>query len=338
MYLTSKQIRAKAAQQRLNERFKFSIKEQEEERKKSVLISSHQSVLLELSNEHDKIQSSIDSCIKEHTQRLEEKMKEFMIKFEQDPSTEPPPFQIEESFKVLLSNSKLKFQEISKQIEFINGLIQKVSSDSPDSSISKREQLFIDILSAYSFFRSKDVASVPTMIDFCLNMRVCLEHLITYLTKFRSTMRNEIIRQHMKPTEFTIDPNALKDQQLEEFLQNLSKLRNEIEERKIPFFSTTSLVEFIFSINPADFLSISEDTRRLEDRIKEMNQIFYIKKESFVEFIEGWINHCDRLVCKSHSSDSGGRSDDDNPHYEDPVEEHRGNLKRSLEQIKRTRV
>ena len=49
-------------------------------------------------------------------------------------------------------------------------------------------------------------------------------------------MRDEIIRQHMKPTEFTIDPNALKDQQLEDFLQNLSKLRNEIEERKIPFF------------------------------------------------------------------------------------------------------
>ena len=338
MYLTSKQRRAEAAQQRLNERIKSSINEHEKERKKLELISSLRSVLSELSNEHDKIQSSIDSCIKEHTQRLEEKMKEFMIKFEQDPSTEPPPFQIEESFKVLLSNSKLKFQEISKQIEFINGLIQNVSSDLPDSSISKHEQIFIDILSAYSFFRSKDVASVPTMIEFCLNMRVCLEHLITYLTKFRSAMRNEIIRHGKKPTDFTIDPKELKDQQLEEFLQNLSKLRNEIEERKIPFFSTTSLVEFIFSINPADFLSISEDTRRLEDRIKEINQIFYIKKKSFVEFVEGWINHCDRLVCKSHSSDSGGRSDDDNPRYEDPVEEHGGNLKRSLEQIRSTRV
>lgn len=336
MYLTNKQIRAEAAQQRLNERFKFSINEQEKKRKKLELISSLRSVLLELSKKHGEIQLSIDLCIEEHKERLEEKMKEFMIKFEQDPSTEPPPFQIEESFKVLLSNSKLKFQEISKQIEFINGLIQNVSSDLPDSSISEHEKIFIHILSAYSFFRSKDVASVPTMIEFCLNVRVCLEHLITYLNKFRSAMRNEIIRQHMKPIEFTIDPNALKDQQLEEFLQNLSKLRNEIEERKIPFFSTTSLVEFIFSINPADFLSISEDTRRLEDRIKEINQIFYIKKKSFVEFVEGWINRCDSLVCKSHSSDSGGRSDDDNPHYEDPVEEHRGNLKRSLEQIKRT--
>ena len=330
------------AQKVLNARYESWALQQ----KKFELISSLQSVLLELSKEQAKIQSCIDSFIEEHKNQLEKEMREFMIKVERDPFTELHPFQIDESFRVLLSNSKLKFQEISEQIEFINGLIQKVSSDSqeiqnvssdlPKIEISKQEQFFIDILSAYSFFRSQDVASVPTMINF----QICLDdYFIPYLTKFRFVMRNEIIRQG-KQTNFTIDPEVLesKHQQLEQFLQDLSKLIIEIEERKIPFFSIISLAEFIFSINPADFLSISEDTRRLEDTIKKMKKIFCIKKESFVEFVQSYIDHCDNLVHYSHSSDSGYGSDDKRSNYEYPVEQPRENLKRFLEQIKDTRV
>lgn len=308
------------------------------QQKKFELISSLQSVLLELSKEQANIRLSIDSCIEEHKKQLEEIMREFMKNFKQDPSTELPQFQIEESFKVLLSNSNLKFQKISEKITFIDGLIKKVSPDSQNSSISEQEQFFIDILSAYSFFRSKDVESVQTMINFCLNTRICLDdYLIPYLNEFRRVMRNEIFKQE-KQTDFTIDSKALEDQQLEQFLQELSELKEEIEKRKIPFFSITSLAEFIFSINHADFLSISEDTRRLEDTIKKMKKIFCIKKESFVEFVQSCIDRCDTLVRYSHLGDFGGRSDDENSGYEDPVEEHRRNLEESLKQIRRTRV
>jgi hypothetical protein len=350
MFPNSRQRRnALKARERLNASDKSWELEQEKNRKKEELDLSLQKVRTELTKELDNIQLAIKSCIKEHTQRLEKEMKEFMIKFEQDPSTELHPFQIEESFMSLLSDSKREFQEISEQIEFINGLskkvspdsqeIQNVSSDLPKIEISKQEQFFIDILSAYSFFRSNDVESVQRMINFCSNTRVCLEHLITYLNKFRSVMRNEINRQGKQP-DFTIDPEVFesKHQQLEQFLQDLSKLIIEIEERKIPFFSITSLAEFIFSINPADFLSISEHTRRLENIIKDMKKIFCIKKESFVKFVQSHIDRCYNLVRYSHSGDSGGRSDDENPRYEDPVEEHRGNLEESLEQIRRTRV
>jgi hypothetical protein len=349
MFRNRKQQRkAIEAQERRNASDKFWALKEEKKRKKEELILSLQNVLTELTKELNNIRLSIDACIEEHTQRLEERMREFMIKFEQDPSTTLHPFQIEESFMSLLSDSNMRLKEISEKITFIDSLIEKVSSDSqeiqnvssdlPKIEISEREQKIIDILSANSFLRSKDVESVQTMINFCLNTRVCLEHLIPYLNEFRRVMRNEINRQLKKSTDFTIDSKALEGQQLEQFLQDLSELKEEIEERKIPFFSITSLAEFIFSINPADFLSISEDTRRLEDRINNMKQIFNNTKKSFVEFVQSHIKCCDNLVRYSHSRDSGGRSDDENPPYKDPVEEHRGNLEESLEQIRRTRV
>lgn len=349
MFLNRRQKRkAIEAQKVLNARYESSALEEEKNRKKEELDLSLQKVRTELTKELDNIQLAIKSCIKEHTQRLEKEMKEFMIKFEQDPSTELHPFQIEESFMSLLSDSKREFQEISEKITFIDGLIQKVSSDSqeiqnvssdlPKIEISEREQKIIDILSAYSFFRSKDVESVQTMINFCSNTQICLyDYFIPYLIKFRSKKENEIIRQG-KQTNFTIDPKALEGQKLEQFLQDILTLHNEIEERKIPFFSITSLAEFIFSINPADFLSISEDTLRLEDRIKDMKKKFYIKKESFVEFVQSYIDLCDNLVDYSYSRDSGYRSDDERPGYEYPVKEPRENLKIFLEQIKDTRV
>lgn len=348
MFLTNKQRRAAEAQELLNARDKFWELEQEKERKNKELILSLKKVRTELTKEQAKIQSSTDACIEEHKKRLEEIMREFMENFKQDPSTEHPQFQIHESFMSLLSDSNLRLEEISKKITFIDGLIEKVSPDSqeiqnvsldlPKIEISEHEQKIIDILSANSFFRSQDVESVQTMINFCLNTRICLDdYLIPYLNEFRRVMRNEIFKQE-KQTDFTIDSKALEDQQLEQFLQELSELKEEIEKRKIPFFSITSLAEFIFSINPADFLSISEDTRRLENIIKDMKKIFSIKKESFVEFVQSHIDRCDSLVHKSHLGDSGYGSDDERPSYEYPVKQHRGNLKSFLDQIKDTRV
>jgi hypothetical protein len=232
-------------------------------------------------------------------------------------------------------------EEISEQMKVIDVLIQKVSPDLPDSSISKREQQIIDILSANSFFRSQDVASVKKMMDFCLNMRVCLEHLRTYSETFISKMEREIRRQKIDPANFTIEPQRfeLEHRKLEELLQELSELNEEIEKRNF-LFSTNSLVECIFSIKPDEFLSISEDTQTLEDRIKEMNKRFSEIKKSLVEFVESQIFCRQAFVRDVHhrggyNSGSDGENDSKS---EDPTGNLRKILLESFEQIRRRRV
>ena len=132
--MTSRQIRAERAEQRQREFLEFLKKEKEEAREKSELISSLRSVLVEFSNEQTKIQSGIDSNIKSHLEQLEVIMRNFAIEFKENPSTEkPPPFQIDESFTELLSDSNLRLKEISEQMEVIDVLIHKVSSNSPYS-------------------------------------------------------------------------------------------------------------------------------------------------------------------------------------------------------------
>lgn len=337
--MTSRQRRAERAEERQREFLEFLKKEKEEAREKSELISSLRSVLVEFSNEQTKIQSGIDSNIKSHLEQLEVIMRNFAIEFKENPSTEkPPPFQIDESFTELLSDSNLRLKEISEQMEVIDVLIHKVSSNLPYSSFSEHEQKIIDILSANSFFRSQDVESVQKMIDFCSNMRDCLELLRTYSNEFLSKMAHEISRQEMNQGDFTVEPKRLEleHQKLEQLLQDLSKLNEEIEKRKIPF-STTSLVKFIFIESDEFPRSISENIRMLEDIIKEMNQRFCDTKNLFVEFVQSQIDCRDALVRKVHFSYYDGRSDDENDsNHEEPTGNLRVNLKRSLYQIRRT--
>lgn len=305
--------------------------------KKSELISSLRSVLSELSNKHVRIQSGIDLCIKEHTQRLEE----IMRRLAENPSTEPTQFQIDESFTSLVSDSNLRLEEISKQIKFIDDLIQKVSSDSPDIEIFEHEQQIIDILSANSFFRSKDAASVQKMIDSCLNIRVCLEHLRTYSNEFLSKMTREIRVHKKNPEDFTVDPKwlELEHQKFEQLLQELSELNEEIEKRNF-LFSKKSLSECIFFIESDEFPpSIFEDTRMLEDRIKEMNKRFYDIKRSFVEFVENQIDYRKAFVREVHHGKYDGSSDGENDsNYEEPIVGLRQELEDSLDRIRKIRV
>ncbi len=82
--MNSKQRNAlNKAYKRQQELCEFMRKERETERKKSELISSLRSVLLELSKERAEIQSSIDSNIKSHTELLEVKMRDFVINFQE---------------------------------------------------------------------------------------------------------------------------------------------------------------------------------------------------------------------------------------------------------------
>ena len=331
--MNRKKQKEAAAQQYLIELCKFVKKEKEEETKKSELILFLRSVLVEFSNEQTKIQSGIDSSITEHSKKLEEKMRDFVIKFKENPSTEkPPPFQIDESFMVLLSDSNLRLEEISKQIEVIDDLIQKVSSNLPYSSFS--EQQIIDILSAKSFFRSQDVESVQKMIDFCLNMRCCLELLRTYSNKFLSKMTHEIHRHKRNPEDFTVDPKRfeLEHQKLEELLQELSELKKEIEKKNFPF-STKSLGECIFSIESDEFSSIFQDTRMLENRIKEMNITFCDIKTISVKFVETQIHSRTDFVRSVYSSNSDDCSDNEND-YDEPAGDLRKELEKFFDQIK----
>jgi hypothetical protein len=299
------------------------------------LISSLRSVLVEFSNEQTKIQSGIDSSITEHSKKLEVIMRNFAIEFKENPSTEkPPPFQIDESFTELLSDSNLRLEEISEQMKFIDDLIQKVSSDLPDILISEREQKIIDILSTKSFFRSQDVASVQKMIDFCLNMRYCLELLRTYSNKFLSKMTHEIHRHKRNPEDFTVDPKRfeLEHQKLEELLQELSELKKEIEKKNFPF-STKSLGECIFSIESDEFSSIFQDTRMLENRIKEMNITFCDIKTISVKFVETQIHSRTDFVRSVYSSNSDDCSDNEND-YDEPAGDLRKELEKFFDQIK----
>jgi hypothetical protein len=308
------------------------------------LISSLKSAKSELSKEQAEIHSCINLCIKEHVQRLEEKMREFVMEVKENLSTEPPRFQIDESFTSLVSDSNRKLEEISKQMKFIDDLIQKVLSDSPDIEIFEHEQKIIEILSAKSFFRSQDVESVQKMIDFCLNMRDCLELLRTYSNEFLSKMRREISIHASNPELFNVDSDRFKleHKKLEELLQQLSKLKEEIEKGKI-YFSTKSLVECIFSINFDEFSSIFENIQTLEDRIKEMNKRFYEIRKSLVEFVENQIIcrkafvrevHCEAYRC-GYNSCSDGENDSSN---EEPIVGLRRELLSSLNQIKELRV
>ncbi len=337
--MNSRQRKLEEAYQRCKEACEFQRKKEEEARKKSELISSFHSARFELSNKCAKIQSRIDSCIKEHTQRLEATMRNFVVNLKENPSTELPQFQIHESFMRLLSDSNLRLEEISEQMKVIDSLIQTVSSNSPDISLS--EQKIIKILSANSFFKSQDVASVQKMIDSCSNMRVCLEHLRTYSETFISKMEHEISSHKKKPEDFTVDPKRLEleHRTLEELLQELSELNEEIEKRKF-LFSTNSLVECIFSIKPDEFLSISEDTQTLEDRIKEMNKRFSEIKKSLVEFVESQIFCRQAFVRDVHhrggyNSGSDGENDSKS---EEPTGDLRKILLESFEQIRRRRV
>ena len=333
--MNRRQQKAAFAEQYLIELCKFVKKRNEEATKKSELISLLRSILTELSNEQAKIQSGIDSNIKSHLEQLEVIMRNFAIEFKKNPSTEkPPPFQIDESFMVLLSNSNLRLEEISKQMEVIDVLIQKVSSDLPDSSFSKHEQQIIDILSAKSFFRSQDVASVQKMIDFCLNMRYCLELLRTYSNEFLSMMMHKIMIYKRKPEDFTVDPKRfeLEKQKLEELLQELSELKEEIEEKNFPF-STKSLSEYIF-IESDDFSSyIIECTQQLEVRIKEMNITFCDIKTIIVDFVETQINYRKDFVRSVNSSNSDNCSDGEND-YDEPAIVLRKQLENFFDQIK----
>ena len=331
--MNRKQKKAERAEESQREVREFLKKEEEEARKKFELISSIRSVLVEFSNEQTKIQSGIDSSITEHSKKLEVIMRNFAIEFKENPSTEkPPPFQIDESFMVLLSNSNLRLEEISEQMKFIDDLIQKVSSNLPYSSFS--EQQIIDILSAKSFFRSQDVESVQKMIDFCLNMRCCLELLRTYSNKFLSKMTHEIHRHKRNPEDFTVDPKRfeLEHQKLEELLQELSELKKEIEKKKFPF-STKSLGECIFSIESDEFSSIFQDTRMLENRIKEMNITFCDIKTISVKFVETQIHSRTDFVRSVYSSNSDDCSDNEND-YDEPAGDLRKELEKFFDQIK----
>jgi hypothetical protein len=332
--MSRKQQKAAFAEQYLIGICNFVKNGKEEARKKFELISSLQSILTELSNKQASIQSGIDSSINEHTERLKEKMIKFAIEFKENPSIKPPPFQIDESFTELLFNSNLRLEEISKQIEVIDVLIQKVSSDLPDSSFSEHEQQIIEILSAKSFFRSQDVVHVQKMIDFCLNMRYCLELLRTYSNEFLSKMNHEIMIRKRKSEDFTVDPKRLEleHQKLEELLQELSELKEEIEKKNFPF-STKSLGECIFSIKSDEFSSISEDTRMLEDRIREMNRTFCDIKTIIVDFVETQINYRKNFVCSVYSSNSDGCSDGEND-YDEPAGDLRIELEKLFDQIK----
>jgi hypothetical protein len=334
--MNRKQKKAALAEQQQREHHEILKKEEEEARKKFELISSLWSILTELSNEQASIQSGIDSSINEHTERLEEKMRDFVIKFKEEPSIKPPPFQIDESFMVLLSNSNLRLEEISEQMKFIDDLIQKVSSDSPDISISEREQKIIDILSAKSFFRSQDVESVQKMIDFCLNMRDCLKLLRTYSNEFLSKMKQKIMIHKRKSEDFTVDPKRfeLEHQKLEELFQELSELKKEIEKKNFPF-STKSLGKCIFSIESNEFSSISEDTRMLEDRIREMNRTFCDIKTISVKFVETQINYRKDFVHSVHSSNYDDCSDGENDSNDD---ESARELEKFFDNIKHIRV
>ena len=330
--MNRKQKKAALAEQEQRERHELLKKEEEEAREKSELISLLRSVLTEFFNEQAKIQSGIDSNIKSHLEQLEVIMRKFAIEFKKNPSTEkPPPFQIDESFTELLSNSNLRLEEISKQIEVIDVLIQKVSSNLPYSSFSEHEQKIIEILSAKSFFRSQDVASVQKMIDFCLNMRYCLELLRTYSNEFLSMMTHEIHRHKRKLEDFTVDPKRFKleHQKLEELLQELSELKEEIEKKNFPF-STKSLGECIFSIKSDEFSSISEDTRMLEDRIREMNRRFCDIKTISVKFVETQIHSRTDFVRSVYSDDCSDNEND----YDEPAEDLRKELENFFNEIK----
>ena len=265
-----------------------------------------------------------------------------MRRLAENPFTEPPRFQIDESFTSLVSDSNRKLEEISKQMKFIDDLIQKVLSDSPDIEIF--EQKIIEILSAKSFFRSQDVASVQKMIDSYPNMRDCLERLRTYSNKFLSKMGREISIHASNPELFNVDSDRFKleHKKLEELLQQLSKLKEEIEKGKI-YFSTKSLVECIFSINFDEFSSIFENIQTLEDRIKEMNKRFYEIRKSLVEFVENQIIcrkafvrevHCEAYRC-GYNSCSDGENDSSN---EESIVDLRRELSSSLNKIKELRV
>jgi hypothetical protein len=335
--MTSRERKAALAEQYLIELCKFVKKERETERKKSELISSLRSVLLELSKERAEIQSSIDSNIKSHTELLEVKMRDFVIKFKENPSTELPQFQIHESFMRLLSDSNLRLEEISEQMKVIDVLIQKVSPNLPYSSFSEHEQKIIEILSAKSFFRSQDVASVQKMIDFCLNMRYCLELLRTYSNEFLSMMMHKIRIHKRNPEDFTVDSERLEleHQKLEELLQKLSELKEEIEEKNFPF-STKSLGKCIFSIESDEFSSyIIECTQQLEVRIKEMNRTFCDIKTIIVDFVETQINYRKNFVRSVNSRNYDGCSGEENDsNYYEPAGDLRIELEKFFDQIK----
>jgi len=333
--MTSRERKEAAAQQYLIELCKFVKKEKEEVIKNSELILSLRSVLVELSNEQASIQSGIDSSIKSQLEQLEVIMRKFAIEFKENPSTEKPhPFQIDESFMVLLSDSNLRLEEISEQMKVIDVLIQKVSFNLPYSSFSEHEKQIINILSAKSFFRSQDVASVQKMIDFCLNMRYCLELLRTYSNEFLSMMMHKIRIHKRNPEDFTVDPKRfeLEHQKLEELLQKLSELKEEIEEKNFPF-STKSLSEYIF-IESDDFSSyIIECTQQLENRIKEMNRTFCNIKTISVKFVETQINYRKAFVSHDNSSNSDNCSDGEND-YDEPAGDPRKELENFFNQIK----
>jgi len=339
MYLNRIRRKKMEAHKRDFENWEFWKKKEEEEkdknRKKSQLILSLQSGQLELSKEHDRIQSCIDLNIKDHTLRLENQMR----RLTEQSSTDLYNFQIDESFMVLFSVSKLRLEEISKQTKFIDDLIQKVSSDSPDIEISEHEQKIIEILSAKSFFISPDVASVQKMIDSCSNMRYCLERSKTYLDTFISEMMHEISVRKRNPDDFKVNSKRfeLEHQNLDQLLQELSELNEEIKKRNF-HFSTKSLVECIFSIKSDEFSSISEDTQTLEDRIKEMKKRFSDIKKSLVDFVQTQIDYCKDFIREINRSkyDYDYRSDDENnSSYEEPNVYFRKDLERSLNQIRR---
>jgi len=345
--------RLKARQQRGLERyeqfwgkiFEDSRKiEQEEDnklQKKSKLISELRNVLLELLKKHDDIQLCIESKKNEQIEEFNKRMSSFAIEFLSNPSIKPPRFEIYESFIELLSTSKPRLEEISKQMKFINELIEKISSNSSDIEISEHEQRIIEILSAKSFLGSQVVESVQRMIDFSSNMKDCFELLKTYSKKFIPSMVHYMDKYERNPNDFKLNSKNLELQHnnLDKLLKGLSEIKEKIEMMK-SFFSEEFLFKLLFTQQSDDFLFVFEYTK-LEFQIKQMNQIFKTVMEYIVKIGQAKFDNCKNFV------DEVNRDERDRCRrlfvslstFVEPVEELlRKKLEASLSEIARIRV
>ncbi len=251
--------------------------------KKSEFISELRNVLSKLSNKRDCIQSCIESKQNEQIEQFNKRMSSFAIEFLSVPSTERPQFQIDESFIELLSTSKPRLEEISKQMKFIDELIEKISSNSSDIKISEPEQRIIEILSTKSFLRSQVVASVQRMVNLGQDIITCLRLLEKYSNDFFEGIDDDDFED---PTDFQLDPEMMRSffEKSAEYVQELTELQKKIEERK-ELFTKIFSIENLFSV-PDDLLSLSESIQQLETELEQKTLDFRKFRETVCTFVE----------------------------------------------------
>ena len=266
--------------------FRYLLDKMSKFMKKQVILT-----LVQILSELFKTKSGIDSknadFIRKCAEEYERQLKTWMTNSLSTGSGVPVLIPVNPDFEKHLSEVKPILESLSRQISFIEELIQKVSTDLEFSKLEVLEQGMIMILLAKSFLESRAVATIQRMINLGQNIRECLMFLEKYSEDFFKELDIDDFKKNRKDsTDFQLDSGTMRSffETSAEYVQELTELQTKIEEIKA-LFSEIYSIESLFSV-PDNLLSLSKSIQQLEAKLEQKTLDFRKFRETVVKFVE----------------------------------------------------